>query len=38
MLANENGGKDNITVIVSQFQSPQRDVARAFVEVEVPLD
>ena len=37
-LANENGGNDNITVIVSHFLSPQLDEPRAFVEAEVPLD
>jgi len=37
-LANENGGSDNITVIVSHFLSPQLDEARAFVEAEVPLE
>jgi protein phosphatase len=37
-LANENGGKDNITVIVSHFLSPQLDEPRAFVEAEVPLE
>ncbi len=37
-LANENGGRDNITVIVSYFFSPQLDDPRAFVEAEVPLD
>ena len=37
-LANANGGHDNITVVVSHFLSPQLDEARAFVEVEVPLD
>lgn len=37
-LANENGGNDNITVIVSHFLSPQLVESRAFVEVEVPLD
>jgi protein phosphatase len=37
-LANENGGRDNITVIVSYFLSPQLDDPRAFVEAEVPLD
>jgi PPM family protein phosphatase len=37
-LANSNGGRDNITAIVSRFLSPQPDQARAFVEVEVPLD
>ena len=37
-LANENGGKDNITVIVSHFLSPQIDDPRAFVEAEVPLE
>ena len=36
-LANENGGNDNITVIVSRFLSPQLDEPRAVVEVEVPL-
>jgi serine/threonine protein phosphatase PrpC len=37
-LANENGGKDNITVIVSRFLAPKADEARAFVEAEVPLE
>jgi serine/threonine protein phosphatase PrpC len=37
-LANENGGRDNITVIVSHFLSPQLDELRAFVEAEVPLE
>ena len=37
-LANENGGRDNITVIVSHFLSPQLDESRAFVEAEVPLE
>jgi serine/threonine protein phosphatase PrpC len=37
-LANESGGKDNITVIVSHFLAPQADDSRAFVEVEVPLN
>jgi protein phosphatase len=37
-LAYENGGKDNITVIVSRFLTPKADDARAFVEAEVPLD
>ena len=37
-LANENGGRDNITAIVSYFLSPQLDDPRAFVEAEVPLD
>ena len=37
-LANENGGRDNITVIVSHFLSPQLDEPRAFVEAEVPLE
>ncbi len=37
-LANSNGGRDNITAIVSRFLSPQPDQARAFVEVEVPLE
>src|SRR3954466_5105850 len=36
-LANEKGGKDNITVIVSHFLSPQAEDSRAFVEAEVPL-
>jgi PPM family protein phosphatase len=35
--ANENGGRDNITVIVSHFLAPQHDEPRAFVEAEVPL-
>ncbi len=37
-LANQNGGKDNITVIVSHFLAPQADDSRAFVEAEVPLN
>jgi len=37
-LANENGGKDNITVIVSHFLPPKSDEPRAFVEAEVPLE
>ena len=37
-LANENGGKDNITVIVSHFLAPQLDEPRAVVEAEVPLE
>lgn len=37
-LANESGGNDNITVIVSHFLSPQLDEPRAFVEAEVPLE
>ena len=37
-LANENGGNDNITVIVARFLSPQLDEQRAFVEAEVPLN
>jgi serine/threonine protein phosphatase PrpC len=37
-LANENGGKDNITVIVSHFLAPQAEDSRAFVEAEVPLN
>jgi serine/threonine protein phosphatase PrpC len=37
-LANDNGGNDNITLIVSRFRSPQLDEPRAFVEAEVPLD
>jgi PPM family protein phosphatase len=37
-LANENGGKDNITVIVSHFLSSQIDQGGAFVEAEVPLE
>jgi PPM family protein phosphatase len=36
--ANENGGKDNITVVVSRFLSPHLDEPRAFVEAEVPLE
>src|SRR3954449_4570588 len=36
-LANENGGKDNITVIVSHFLAPKAEDSRAFVETEVPL-
>jgi serine/threonine protein phosphatase PrpC len=37
-MANENGGKDNITVIVSHFLPPQCEEPRAFVEAEVPLE
>jgi serine/threonine protein phosphatase PrpC len=37
-LANENGGKDNITAIVSHFLAPKADDSRAFVEAEVPLE
>ena len=37
-LANESGGKDNITVIVSRFLSPGQEDSRAFVEAEVPLE
>jgi PPM family protein phosphatase len=37
-LANENGGKDNITAIVAHFLAPQDDESRAFVEAEVPLE
>lgn len=37
-LANENGGKDNITVVVSHFLAPKAEDLRAFVEAEVPLD
>jgi len=37
-LANANGGKDNITLVVSNFLSPEPDEPRAFVEAEVPLD
>jgi serine/threonine protein phosphatase PrpC len=36
-LANENGGSDNITVIVSHFLAPKLEEARAVVEAEVPL-
>lgn len=35
--ANDHGGKDNITVIVSQFDSPELAEREAFVEAEVPL-
>ncbi len=37
-LANQNGGKDNITTIVSHFLAPKADESRAFVEAEVPLE
>jgi serine/threonine protein phosphatase PrpC len=37
-MANEAGGADNITVIVSQFFTPKLEEPRAFVEAEVPLD
>ena len=37
-LANKNGGKDNITAIVSYFLEPKADESRAFVEAEVPLE
>jgi protein phosphatase len=36
--ANDNGGKDNITVIVSRFFEPPLDDPRAFAEAEVPLE
>jgi protein phosphatase len=36
--ANENGGKDNITLVVSRFLPPKVDEPRAFVEAEVPLE
>jgi len=36
--ANQNGGKDNITLIVSRFLAPREDEPRAFVEAEVPLE
>jgi serine/threonine protein phosphatase PrpC len=37
-LANDNGGKDNITVVVSRFLTPELDEPRAYVEAEVPLE
>jgi PPM family protein phosphatase len=37
-IANENGGKDNITLIIARFLAPLLEEARAFVEAEVPLD
>jgi PPM family protein phosphatase len=37
-LANENGGSDNITAIVSYFFTPKLEEPRAFVEAEVPLE
>jgi PPM family protein phosphatase len=37
-LANENGGSDNITAIVSHFFTPKLDEPQAFVEAEVPLE
>jgi protein phosphatase len=37
-LANQNGGKDNITAVVSHFLAPKADDSRAFVEAEVPLE
>jgi protein phosphatase len=37
-LANENGGSDNITAIVSHFFTPKLEEPRAFVEAEVPLE
>jgi PPM family protein phosphatase len=37
-LANENGGKDNITAIVARFLSPQHEESRALAEAEVPLE
>jgi hypothetical protein len=37
-LAIDNGGKDNITLIVARFLAPQIDEPRAFVEAEIPLD
>jgi serine/threonine protein phosphatase PrpC len=36
--ANENGGKDNVTVVVAHFLAPQVDESRAVVEAEVPLE
>jgi protein phosphatase len=36
-LANENGGSDNITAIVSRFLTPKLEEPGAVVEVEVPL-
>jgi PPM family protein phosphatase len=36
--ANENGGKDNITVIASHFLAPRDEDSPAFVEAEVPLE
>jgi serine/threonine protein phosphatase PrpC len=36
-LANTNGGKDNITLIIANFLTPKVDDPRAFVEAEVPL-
>jgi hypothetical protein len=36
-LANENGGRDNITAIVSRFFEPTPAESRAF-EAEVPLE
>jgi protein phosphatase len=37
-LANEYGGRDNITVIVARIQPPTLDEPRAYVEAEVPLE
>ena len=36
-MANDEGGKDNITVIVSRFESPELTEGEAFVEAEIPL-
>jgi protein phosphatase len=37
-LANDSGGKDNITVIVSRFLSPKADKPQAVLEGEVSLE
>jgi protein phosphatase len=37
-LANDRGGKDNITLIISHFLAPTAEIPRAFVETEVPIE
>jgi serine/threonine protein phosphatase PrpC len=37
-LANDRGGKDNITLIIAHFLAPAADIPRAFVETEVPIE
>jgi protein phosphatase len=37
-LANDRGGKDNITLIIAHFLAPAAEIPRAFVETEVPIE